>query len=820
MRYSLDHIASVAGGIIAGKRGIEIGNIIIDSRSFFNTRETLFIALEGPNHDGHRFIEGLYKRGVRGFMVSKDYLIPDDIKDAGFVFVEDTLRSFQKIAAFHRDSFTGKVIGITGSNGKTIVKEWLGQVLGNYATVSRSPKSFNSQVGVPLSVLMMDADQEYHILEAGISRPEEMRFLEEIIKPDIGILTNIGDAHQENFKSLTDKVNEKLLLFKDSKAIVFNGDDELVRNSISSSFHGSGKEFLTWSFSREADLRITDYHVTGAATILKADYRGKQLEVAVPFTDQASIQNIMHIWLTCCYLDIPEDIIMNSLGDLESVAMRLEQKEGIGGCALINDYYNADLHSLSIAIDLLINQLPQKKKSIIISELLQTGLGTEELIDQLNALIHDKDLYRIIGIGELFTGYREKFEFKLQSFADTDSFLDKFDFSSFRDEAILLKGARKYKFERISRRLEKRVHNTYVEVSMGNLLHNLDYFRSRVSRGTRIMAMVKAASYGSGTHEIGKFLAHHRIDYLGVAFADEGVLLRESGIDVPVMVMNPGLNSFDILIENRLEPEIFSIQTLNGFLQAARGAGVRNYPVHIKIDTGMHRLGFQPDEINELLSTINSQSTIKIESVFSHLSSADDPASDNFTIRQADIFSKVCNEIKSSVNYDFLRHLVNTSGIIRFPEYHFEMVRLGIGLYGIDTSWQADLKPVVSLKSVITQVHSLSKNEPVGYGNSGKMSADGRIAVIPAGYADGIDTRLGNGKGRFIVNGSTVPTVGRICMDMCMLDISTVEAAVGDEVIIIGKGAELHDMASELNTIPYEILTRIPQRVKRIFLFE
>ncbi len=819
MNYSFKNIAEIVDGVIIHPHKESVNTISTDSRRVYRYQGNMFVALKGPSHDGHQYIPELISRRIRSFLIDKSFNTENTNPSAGFIQVTDTLEAFQKLAAYHRNTFSGNVLAISGSNGKTVVKEWASQLLAKVFSVQKNPKSYNSQVGVPSSVLMMDSGPDYHILEAGISKPGEMFHLENILHPEFGILTNLGGAHQENFESFQAKLEEKLLLFRNSQCLFYNKDNDLVAKGVESFFKGCSTKTISWSLFQNADLKVNLLSSENGRTIASGLFNSKTYELKIPFSDPASIENVIQIWLFWLYNDLSPDVFQKGVLELEAVAMRLEQKEGQRGCTLINDFYNADLHSLSIAIDLLINQLPQENKTLIFSDLLQTGLKEAELINRINLLIKDKDLFRIIGIGPLFTNNRAKFEFIFESYIDTDTFLKDFPLSRFNNEAILLKGARRFRFEKISRKLEKRVHNTIVEVNMSSLLDNLNYFRSKLSEGTRIMAMVKAASYGSGTHEIAKFLAHQRIDYLGVAFVDEGVQLRESGVDVPIMVMNPGLDSLETLIEYHLEPEVFSFELLKAFHKEASLAGIKGYPVHLKIDTGMHRLGFQPNEIDGLMKFLEDQEVIVVRSVFSHLASADNKEKDKFTHMQAKSFSDIVRKLRSRIRSSFFVHLDNTAAILRFPEYHFDMVRLGIGLYGVDPSGMVSLEPVISLKSNITQIHELEKGELIGYGNSGVMKSDGKIAIIPVGYADGFDRRLGNRLGRVFCNGKMAAVVGRVCMDMIMVDVTDMDVSVGDQVTLIGAEISLDEIAEKLNTIPYEILTRIPQRVRRVYLF-
>jgi alanine racemase len=818
--YSLEEIAEITGGKSEGRTSIIIRHLLIDSRTSAIYSSSLFFALTGQRHDGHRFIPELYQRGVRAFVVSEMLEQHKSFSDAGFVVVSDTLWALQELARFHRERFSCPVIGISGSNGKTIIKEWLNHCLGTIITITRSPKSYNSQVGAPLSLWLMDENTGLGIFEAGISFPGEMKNLQRIIRPDIGIFSNIGEAHQENFQNIDQKINEKLKLFYGCRSLIYCHDHQAIRKCIDHTPELSGVKLFSWSVTGKADVQVAGIKKEIGKTSIKVLYRNTPLEISIPFTDSASVENALHCLALMLFLEIEQDLIVKKMTDLPSVAMRLEQKSAINGCTLINDSYNSDINSLSIALDVLNRQIQHTKKTLILSDILQSGKQHDELYGIVSALVDEKGITKLIGIGNAIRENSYLFTIPGDFYYTTDEFISSFEADSFRNEAILLKGSRSFEFEKISALLEQKKHTTRIEINLDALVHNLNYFRSLLHSGTRTMVMVKALSYGSGRHEIANVLQFHRVDYLGVAFADEGISLRQAGITLPVMVMNPEPESFDVMIQYRLEPEIYSFRILDLFQKAVIRNQEIDYPVHIKIDTGMHRMGFLGSEVQQLCSELSRLKTLKVHTLFSHLAGSDEEVYDKFTEEQIESFRQASDMIMDALGYPVIRHILNTSGIERFPSAQFEMVRLGIGLYGISNVNPGKLRNVSTLKSTILQIKPVNPGETVGYNRKGKFDKPSVIAVVPMGYADGLNRRLSNGRGKFLLNAKLVPIVGNICMDMTMIDVTDTDAKEGDEVVIFGEGNSINTIASQLDTIPYEILTGVSERVKRVYFHE
>lgn len=814
--YTLQRIADIAGGKVQGDRGREIRYLATDSRSLPASGHSLFIAIRGDRHDGHRYIREVYEKGVRAFLVSE---VPEPglYEGAGFCLVEDTLEAMQRLAAERRKAFKGTVIGISGSNGKTIVKEWLFQSLGRYTSVIRSPKSYNSQVGVPLSLWLLGNRHDTAIIEAGISRPGEMERLQSMIDPEIGILTNIGAAHQENFRSATRKLEEKLRLFRNSRKLIYRADQVVDGVSLGEHLAGWRGEKVAWSLYGAAAYRFSREDVPGQPPVLKLEREGTVSRYRLLFTDAASLENLCHVITTLTELGVEDSLIAAGVESLEPVAMRLEILKGIHGSTLVNDTYNSDLTGLQQALDVLNQQKNHESRAVILSDLYQSGLEPEELYREIARMVNYKGIDRFYGIGRELMNYRHYFPDTSVCYPDTDTFLDQFISSEIRNKAVLIKGARDFHFERITGELQLQTHKTVLEIDVNALVSNLNYFRGLLSEGTRIMVMVKALSYGSGSHEIAGLLQHQQVDYLAVAFTDEGVRLRKAGIDLPVMVMNPDPSEYQQLIEYNLEPELFSRRGLEVFERTCRYTGMEEYPVHIKLDTGMHRLGFMEEEV-PWLADFFPGSAVRVQSIFSHLAASGDDGQNDFTHHQAARYREMSDRITGRLEYPVLHHLLNSAGIERFPEYQMDMVRLGIGLYGI--SDLAALEPVSTFRSVVSQIREVPGGDTIGYGRAGKVREPARIATVPAGYADGIDRKLGNGRCRFLVNGKAAPTIGSICMDMTMLDITGLRVEEGDVVEVFGKQQPVTQIAAIMDTIPYEVLTGIPERVKRIYIQE
>lgn len=814
----LQEIASITGAKVLHPVNAEINWLLTDSRSLSFPENTLFFALRTQRKDGHQYIQELYERQVRYFVVDT---LPDtaQMEVACFLQVKSPLLALQQIAAAHRQQFNIPVIGITGSNGKTIVKEWLYDLLHEDYEIVRSPRSYNSQIGVPLSVWQLNEQSELGIFEAGISQPNEMENLQKIIKPTIGIFTNIGDAHQENFRTLKEKCAEKMILFREAETVIYCKDNQLVDISAQQ----AKIRTFTWGKTENADVQIIGIHKTDNITRIEYKYNAINGHYNIPFTDNASVENSQHCLALLLHLGYEHEQIAVKMMQLEPVQMRLDVKEGVRNCLIINDSYNSDLASLTIALDFLDQQATAKNlsKVIILSDIFQNGQAEDELYATVGELLHRRHIDRVIGIGEQINKHQSVFEDMNASFyPTTDAFLTSGTYRSIHNQAVLLKGSRRFHFESISKHLEMTAHETVLEVNLSALINNLNYFRSKLAPTTKIMCMVKAFAYGSGAVEVARTLQHHHCDYLAVAVADEGAELRNEGIRIPIVVMDPYPNAFNAIFDNNLEPEIYSFKLLDAFIAAAERQGILNYPIHIKIDSGMHRLGFLPTEMPALIERLNNQQAVNVRSVFSHLAGADEARFDEFTHQQIDVFNACAEQLKSALPYPILKHILNSAGIERFAESQFDMVRLGIGHYGISALPDTNLENVCTLKTVILQIKNVCAGESVGYGRKAMLKTDKRIAVIPIGYADGFDRRLGNGNGEVLISGQRCKTVGNICMDLAMIDVTTVDCTEGDEVIIFGDDITLTEIANKLNTISYEILTGISRRVKRVYFQE
>lgn len=823
MSYTIAHIASLIRAEHLGSTAGTITWLLTDSRSLCFPEETLFFALKSKRNDGHRYISELYARGVRHFVVStrptEEQL--QAMSEATFLVVPDTLAALQLLAESHRAGFHIPVVGITGSNGKTIVKEWLSQLLCPSFRVARSPRSYNSQIGVPLSVWQMNESTQVALIEAGISEPDEMKRIKAIIAPTIGILTNIGGAHQENFSSVEDKCIEKLTLFRDSDVVIYNGDDEQICYCVNRALH-SARE-IAWSrHDTDKPLYISSVTQSEGSTTIKYLYLGFPGSYTIPFDDDASVENSIHCAAACLYLGLSTEEIAERMAHLEPVAMRLEVKEGKNGCTLINDSYNSDIASLDIALDFMARRPERegRQRVLILSDLLQTGQESLPLYKTVAELIETRGVERIIGIGPALTEASECFRISKSFYTTTEEFLQSDELRHMSRSLVLVKGSRSFGFERIAEQLTLKVHETTLEIDLNAMVDNLNYYRSLMSPTVKTVCMVKAFAYGAGFYEIAKTLQDHRVDYLAVAVADEGEQLRKAGITANILVMNPELNAFKTLFDNRLEPEIYSFGILEEMIHACERQGYTHYPIHLKIDTGMSRLGFRPDEIPALIERLQQQSAVIPRSVFSHFAGSDSCDFDTFTHLQAQRFDDASHALQTAFPHKILRHICNSAGIERFPEYHFDMVRLGLGLYGISPVGDRLIRPISTLKSTILQIHEVSPSETVGYSRRGQLSRTSRIASIPIGYADGLNRRLGNGLGYCIVGGHKAPYVGNICMDVCMIDVTDIPCHEGDSVEIFGPQLPVTQLAEWLGTIPYEVLTGISTRVRRVYLIE
>ena len=824
MAYSLAHIARIIGArtrrTTVDKRPIK--HLLLDSRNPAFLPEALFFALSGPRRDGHDYLEALYQAGLRQFVVARDFP-REALPEAELLRVPDTLVALQQLAQYHREQFDLPVIGITGSNGKTIIKEWLFQVLQADLSIVRSPKSYNSQIGVPLSIWLLEDRHELGLFEAGISRVGEMAKLAPLVQCSIGILSNIGEAHREGFASKEEKITEKLRLFAGAQHLIYRVDDPLIREQLRDY---SGPEHFRWSTTGQpAELEIVEQRAEGERTTLRAHYRGQEQSLHLPFGDAASIVFAIHCWALLLRLGYPFQVIRPHLAQLEAVGMRLELKPGINGCVLVNDSYNSDLKALDIALQFLEQQSPQQKRHLILSDILQSGLPPEALYREVAQLLAAKNVQRLTGIGPQIPSLDPLLgpTIQRQFFPDTATFLAQVQADDFREEAILIKGARVFAFERIANRLAQQVHQTVLEINLSAMLHNLRVYSSFLQPDTKLMVMVKASAYGSGSYEVARLLEYQGVDYLVVAYSDEGVALRRAGIRSPIMVLNPDPNHLDSLIRYQLEPEIYRLDLLERLVRLIPERREAPFPIHLKLETGMYRLGFDATAIPRLGDFLVRHPQVRVRSIFSHLSASDDPTHDAFSHQQAAAFTRAYDRLQKRLGYRPWRHLLNTGGITRFPQYQMDLVRLGIGLYGIDgrAEIQERLRTVLTLKARISQINELPAGASVGYQRGGRVDHRRRIATISIGYADGLLRAAGNEGYRVLVGQGEAPIIGNVCMDMCMIDISAIpEAAVGDEVIIFGAEWPVQAFARCLNTIPYEVLTNISERVKRVYYQE
>jgi len=831
LKYYLENIASIIKGRFLHKNSNPVvEHLLLDSRKIIFPQSSLFIALKGPRRDGHSFISEIYEKGIRNFVVAHE-ISNDEIPEANIILVKNTLAALQTLAAHRRKQFSIPVIGITGSNGKTIVKEWLNQLLEEQFNIVRSPKSYNSQIGVPLSVWQMNESHDLAIFEAGISESGEMSNLEKIIQPTIGIFTNIGEAHSEGFINIRQKINEKLQLFAHVDTLIYCKDDLSLHEAVATLWHQlhrrGDKTFsiFNWSAGGAAALRIQAISKRNNESVITAEWQSETFEITIPFTDSASIENVIHCWCVLLQFKISHELVLQKMRQLAVVAMRLELKNGINNCSIINDSYSSDLSSLRIALDFLMHQQQHLKRTVILSDILQSGKAEKELYQEVAHALEQQKVNRFIGIGKKVTQNRSVFEAipSLEvSFCDSvEDFRKNFYNFHFRDETILLKGARMYEFEQIDALLEQKVHQTILEINLTSLVHNLQQFQQILQPSTKVMAMVKAFSYGSGGYEIANVLQFHKVDYLAVAYADEGVELRKGGISLPIMVMNTDISTFELLVKYQLEPELYSPALLQAMESFLKSRNISQFPVHIELETGMHRLGFSEVQMPELLQTLQKE-TFKVQSVFTHLVASEDPEHDQFTTQQADIFHSLCKQVDGVISYPYLRHIANTSGITRHLALQLDMVRLGIGLYGIgDNHSSMQLREVSTLKSTIAQIKHLKAGETVSYGRTGVVQRDSVIATVRLGYADGYPRSLSNGVGKMIIHGKWAPIIGLVCMDMTMVDITDIpDAQEGDEVIVFGNELSVKDLAHWAQTIPYEILTGVSQRVKRVYFEE
>lgn len=822
MTYTIEKITTLIGARRYGNADANIGFLLTDSRSLCFPEETLFFALKTERHDGHAYIPELYRRGVRNFVVTgmpEGYA--DGYPEANFLKVTDARKALQRLAERHRDEFNVPVVGITGSNGKTVVKEWLYQLLSPYKYVTRSPRSYNSQTGVPLSVWLMNEQTEVGIFEAGISQPGEMQALRDIIQPTIAVLTNIGAAHQENFASKEEKCREKTVLFHDAETIVYNADDELIRRTVAESAY-KGEPLYYSMTDKKAPVFIADVTKGDTSTTVTYVYRqGYEEKYTIPFIDDASVANSITCAVVALKLGLSAGELAGGMARLEPVAMRMEVKQGRHGCTLINDSYNSDVNSLDIALDFM-NRRPDhqgRRRTLILSDIFQSGETAADLYREVGSLVKKRGVQKFIGIGpELSQHSRaipvaEKF-----FFSSVDAFLRSEVFRSMRDEVILIKGARAFGFDRVTDLMVQKVHETVLEVNLGALVENLNYYRSFMKPETKLVCMIKADAYGAGSVEIAKTLQDHRVDYLAVAVADEGATLRRNGITANIMIMNPEMTAFKTMFDYDLEPEVYSFRLLDALIKAAEKEGITDYPVHIKIDTGMHRLGFDPlHDMDALINRLKHQSAVIPRSVFSHFVGSDSDSFDDFSTHQFELFDKASKQLQAAFKHKILRHIDNSAGIEHFPNRQLDMCRLGLGLYGIDSRNNEIIHTVSTLKTTILQLRRVPAGDTVGYSRKGTIDHDSVIAAIPIGYADGLNRHLGNRRGYCLVNGKRAGYVGNICMDVAMIDVTGIDCKEGDTVEIFGEHLPVTVLSDILDTIPYEVLTCISNRVKRVY---
>ncbi len=826
MKYSIEKITTLIGARRIGEVDAQIGWLLTDSRSLCFPEETLFFALKSARNDGHKYIEDLYRRGVRNFVVEAKGILEfctsgtEHMPDANFLIVPSPLAALQRLAERHRDEFNVPIVGITGSNGKTMVKEWLYQLLLPSQKIVRSPRSYNSQIGVPLSVWLLNERTEIGIFEAGISQPGEMMALRDIIQPTIGVLTSLGAAHQENFRSMEEKCLEKLELMHDTEAMVYCSDNDIVSRCIRRMQYQGEK--IAWSqCDEQASFFVKNIENKGQTTRITYIWQQEENTYSIPFIDEASIEDTITCAVVALRLGLTPGQLADRMPKLEPVAMRLEVKEGQRGCLLINDSYNSDINSLDIALDFMNRRESKRmlKKTLILSDMFQTGTTPEALYAQVSDLAVKRGIEKFIGIGPELMAQADKIQVSdKQFFADVPHFQSSDAFTALHNELILLKGARPFGFDLITEQLEQKVHETILEVNLNAVVNNLNHFRSFLHPDTKMVCMIKADAYGAGAVEIAKTLQDHRVDYLAVAVADEGVTLRKAGITANIMVMNPEMTAFKTMFDYDLEPEVYSFRLLDALIKAARKEGITGWPVHIKLDTGMHRLGFDPEhDMFKLIDRLKHQTAIIPRSVFSHFVGSDSDDFDTFSARQFKLFDEGSRQLQAAFSHKILRHMDNSAGIEHFPERQMDMCRLGIGLYGVDPRDNRMLSTVSTLKTTILQMRHVPAGDTVGYSRKGKIERDSVIAAIPIGYADGLNRGLGNRRCYCLVNGQKAEYVGNICMDVAMIDVTDIPCQEGDQVEIFGEHLPVTVLSDVLGTIPYEVLTGVSNRVKRVY---
>ena len=800
----ISEIAHVLGAeIVSPGEDHTITQIAIDSRSSGNTTDELFIALKGPNHNAHQYIPALSADGAKNFLVEEP-IAP--IKGCNIIKVASTRDALQQLAAAIRRKVSIPIAGITGSNGKTIVKEWLSTILAVKYNVLKSPKSYNSQIGVPLSVWPLSSAHDVGVFEAGISQPGEMERLERIIMPTLGVLTNIGTAHDEFFHSKVEKTKEKLKLFRHSEKLIYCKEDDMVEQVVNTVFKG---QKLSWSFGADSTYRVSRLE----KNILNIN----QMKFRIPFSDQASLENLTHCIIAATEVGLQQDEIQEGIFQITQVKMRLELKKGINNCYLIDDTYNNDLAGLQKALDFMDQQKQAACKTVILSDFPHAKQEKDFFI-RLNKLLDQKRINRLVAIGPEMIKNRQAFGMEPSFYRKTSDFLLSEEVKQFRNELILIKGGRKFGFERISKVLSEKAHKTVLEINLDAITHNLNFYKSLLKPTTKLMVVVKALAYGSGSTEVGKMLEFHKADYLAVAYADEGITLRKSGISLPIMVMNASEDDLFNLMQYKLEPEIYSLEQFRQFHAEYRLAG-KPLPAHIILNTGMNRLGFNTSQLDELVHFLNRTEGIEVKSIFTHLAASEEATQEAFTQTQVALFRKAAEKLEAVLNNRPLRHILNSGGIVRHNHFQEDMVRLGIGLHGVEVSMMHpdELQHTATLKTVISQIREVKKGQTIGYGRKGRAFENMKVATIAIGYADGYLRYFGNGNAYVTIRGQKAPTIGSICMDMSMINISGLDVAVGDEVVVFGANPSIIQLAEWVQTIPYEILTNVSDRVKRVF---
>ncbi len=820
--YTIQQISTIINAKAIIKNDATIEHLLIDSRKISFPDTSLFFALIGDRRDGHNYINDVYKQGVRNFVIAQNF-DASEFADANFLVVENTLQALQVLASYHRQKFKFPVIGITGSNGKTIVKEWLNQLLQNDFNIVRSPRSYNSQVGVPLSIWQINSKHNLGIFEAGISTVNEMENLQNIIKPTIGILTNIGNAHNDGFTSKEQKLQEKLKLFEDCEQIICNGDDEMIRRHCELL---SNHKIFYWGKSKSSSLQIIEEIKSTSQTKITAVYQGENTEIVIPFIDEASVSNACTCWAAMLLFNINNNIIAERMLHLQPVEMRMQLLPVANNCVLINDSYSNDSSSFYIALNYLVSNAGKHKKTLIVSDFSGSEKKNKEVYINFINQLHEKKIDKLIGIGEVLFEYSKEFSLnniEAVFFRTTNEFINSITTHFFKDEYILLKGGRAFHFERISKWLQQKTHQTVMEINLTALVHNLKEYQKHLLPTTKTMAMVKAFSYGSGSVEVARVLQFHKVDYLAVAYTDEGIDLRKAGISLPIMILNVEEENFDALIEYNLEPEIFSFSIYKAFHQYLLQQAINDFPVHIKLNTGMNRLGFEVNEVEELSQLLVANNTMLVKSVLSHLAASEAAEHDEFTQHQLHLFDSACNIIQSKLSYTFIKHIANSAAIFRHSKAQYNMVRLGIGLYGVDSAVdnQLQLQTVATLKTTIAQIRTVKANDSIGYNRRGVVTRDSKIATVRIGYADGLSRSLGNGNGFMYLHNKLAPIIGSVCMDMTMIDVTDIPEAIENDVVeIFGKHLPVKDVAKWSNTIAYETLSTVSQRVRRVYVEE